>query len=109
MTNWMSLSPCTGGQDDWCIEEDTRHAVIARRNVLAGLWVGNLLGKRGAELESYAREVHSADYEVPGDSDVVAKLRHDLIAAGLHQEATTVRSRLAGFQKQAWRENVATD
>jgi hypothetical protein len=95
--------------DEWCIEEDTRHAVIARRNVLAALWAGNLLGKRGKDLESYAREVHSADYEVPGDSDVVAKLRRDLVAAGLHKEADSVRARLAGFQKQAWRENVATD
>jgi hypothetical protein len=95
--------------DAWCIEEDTRHAIVARRNVLAALWAGNLLGKRGGDLERYAREVHSADFEVPGDSDVVAKLRHDLIAAGLHKEAATVRARLSGFQKQAWRENAATD
>lgn len=95
--------------DDWCIEEDTRHAIVARRNVLAALWAGRLIGKRGADLEIYAREVHAADFEVPGDSDVVAKLRHDLIAAGLHQEAAAVRARLAAFQKQAWRENVATD
>jgi hypothetical protein len=95
--------------DQWCIEEDTRHAIVARRNVLVALWAGNLLGKSGPELESYAREVHSADFEVPGDSDVVAKLRRDLTEAGLHPEAAAVRERLAGFQKQAWRENVATD
>lgn len=95
--------------DEWCIEEDTRYAVIARRNVLAALWAGNLLGKQGKDLESYAREVHSADFEVPGDSDVVAKLSRDLIAAGFDKEAASVRSRLASFQKQARRENVATD
>ena len=108
----MSQSSNQNAKDDhdkWCIEDETRHAVVARRNVLAALWAGNLLGKRGKDLESYARDVHSADFEVPGDSDVVAKLRHDLIAAGLHDEAATVRSRLAGFQKQAWRENVVTD
>ncbi len=98
-----------GRHDDWCIEEDTRHAIVARRNVLAALWAGKLLGKRDADLETYAREVHSADFEVPGDSDVVAKLRHDLIAAGFHNEAASVRARLAGFQKQAWRESVVTD
>jgi hypothetical protein len=108
MKNDLNVKP-RDRHDEWCIEEDTRHAVIARRNVLAALWAGNLLGKRGKDLESYAREVHNADYDVPGDSDVVAKLHHDLTAAGFHKEAATVRSRLAGFQKQAWRENVATD
>lgn len=95
--------------DNWCIEEDTRHAIVARRNVLAALWAGRLIGKRGAELESYAREVHSADFEVPGDADVIAKLSRDLTEAGFHAEAASVRGRLAAFQKQAWRENVATD
>jgi hypothetical protein len=109
MTDSITANPCTAGHDDWCIEEDTRHAVVARRNVLAALWAGNLIGKRGAELERYAREVHSADYELPGDADVVAKLSCDLTAAGFHEEAASVRSRLASFQKQAWRESVATD
>jgi hypothetical protein len=109
MSNLTSSATSAANGESWCIEEDTRHAVIARRNVLAALWAGRLIGKHGAALEAYAREVHSADYEVPGDSDVVAKLRHDLIAAGLHQEAAAVRARLAAFQKQAWRENAATD
>lgn len=107
MTNHMEAKNVA--RDEWCIEEDTRHAIVARRNVLVALWAGNLLGKSGADLESYARDVHSADYEVPGNSDVVAKLRRDLTAAGFHTEAASVPERLAGFQKQAWRENVATD
>ena len=94
---------------DWCIDEETRHAVIARRNVLAALWAGGLMGKRGKELEHYARDVHSADFEIPGDGDVVAKLRHDLIVSGLPQEAAHVRDRLRSFQTQAWRECAATD
>lgn len=95
--------------ENWCIDADTRHAVVARRNVLAALWAGRLLGKRGDDLEAYAREVHKADFQIQGDSDVVAKLRDDLTAAGFNREATAVRTRLADFQKQAWRESVATD
>ncbi len=98
-----------GIDEKWCIDTDTRHAVVARRNVLAALWAGRLMGKRGDELEAYAREVHTADFEVPGDSDVVAKLRDDLTAAGFNREATAVRTRLTDFQKQAWRECAATD
>ena len=95
--------------DDWCTDQDTRDAVIARRNVLIGFWAGNLMGKCGPELESYARQVHAADFEVQGDSDIVAKLQHDLKAAGFHSEAAAVRDRLMAFQKQAWRESGATD
>ena len=28
----------------WCLDIDTRDCVIARRNVLTGLWAGRLLG-----------------------------------------------------------------
>lgn len=109
MTKDTTTRTDLASHDDWCTDRDTRHAVIARRNVLIGFWAGNLMGKRGSELESYAREVHAADFEVQGDSDIVAKLQRDLAAAGLHAEAAAVRDRLMVFQKQAWRESVATD
>lgn len=105
----MTTTTKTGSGDDWCIDEETRYAVVARRNVLAALWAGSLMGKTGGDLEAYAREVHSADFEVPGDSDVVAKLSADLTAAGLHQEAAIIKERLGDFQRQAWRESGATD
>ncbi len=95
--------------DDWCIDDETRHAIVARRNVLAALWAGRLLGKHGDELERYAREVHRSDFEMPGDADVVAKLSRDLVAAGFNEEARSVRVHLARFQKQAWRDSVVTD
>jgi hypothetical protein len=109
MTKDTTTRTDIASHDDWCTDRDTRHAVIARRNVLMGLWAGTLMDRRGAELESYAREVHAADFEVQGDGDIVAKLQHDLTAAGLHAESATVRDRLMVFQKQAWRESVATD
>lgn len=96
-------------QDTWCIDADTRYAVIARRNVLTALWAGRILGKAGDDLAAYARAVHIADFELPGDADIVAKVSGDLEAAGLRNEAAQVRTRLAQFQKQAWRECGATD
>ena len=44
----------------WCLDNDTRDSVIARRNVLAGLWAGRLLGLSNADLSSYATDVHRA-------------------------------------------------
>ena len=109
MSNAMTARKHETTPDDWCIDAETRDAFIARRNVLAALWAGRLIGKQGDELERYAREVHQADFEVQGDADVVAKLSRDLIAAGFPEEAKSVRLRLARFQKQAWRDSVVTD
>ena len=74
----------------WCIDADTRDAVVARRNVLAGLWAGRLLGLADAALTAYAAVVHRADFQTEGDGDIVLKVAGDLSAAGL---ATGERAR----------------
>lgn len=93
----------------WCIDEDTRHDVNARRNALLGLWAGRLMGLAGPELERYAAQVHQADYLVQGDSDVVLKVTADLHLAGLPVPPTAVRKRLQECHKQAWLQVAATD
>jgi hypothetical protein len=93
----------------WCIDEDTRHAVLARRNALLGLWAGRLMGLAGPELERYAGQVHEADFLVQGDSDVVLKVTADLHLAGLPVPPTAVRKRLQECHKQAWVQASATD
>jgi hypothetical protein len=64
----------------------------ARRNKLLGLWAAGLLGKSGADAEAYARTIVLADFEKPGDHDVVHTLMHDLAAAGKPTEEHTIRS-----------------
>jgi hypothetical protein len=49
------------------------------------------MGKSGTEAEGYAKEVVVADFEKPGDSDVVAKLVKDLAAAGKPTEEPAIR------------------
>lgn len=65
--------------------------VNARRNKLLGLWAAGLLGKTGADAEAYAKEVVMADFEKPGDSDVMHKLVKDLAAGGKPTEEHTIR------------------
>jgi hypothetical protein len=72
-------------------DEELKFKVNARRNKLLGLWAANLLGKTGAEAEAYAKEVVMADFEKPGDSDVMDKLVKDLAAAGKPTEEHTIR------------------
>lgn len=63
----------------------------ARKNKLLGLWAAGLMGKSGADAENYARDVVMADFEKPGDHDVVHTLMHDLAAAGKPTEEHTIR------------------
>jgi hypothetical protein len=72
-------------------DEQLKFRVNSRRNKLLGLWAAGLLGKTGADAEAYAKEVVMADFEKPGDSDVMHKLMADLAAAGKPMEEHTIR------------------
>ncbi len=72
-------------------DQELQFKVNARRNKLLGLWAAGLMGKSGADAEAYAKEVVLADFDKPGDSDVMAKLVKDLAAAGKPTEEHTVR------------------
>ena len=51
-----------------------------RGNRLFGLWVAEQLGLQGDEADQYARDVVVADFELPGDEDILSKVKHDLAA-----------------------------
>ena len=72
-------------------DQEIQFKVNARRNKLLGLWAAGLMGKNGADAEAYAKDVVMADFEKPGDSDVVDKLVKDLAGAGKPTEAHTIR------------------
>jgi hypothetical protein len=84
-------------------DQDLKFKVNARRNKLLGLWAAGLMGKSGADAEAYAKDVVLADYEKPGDSDVIEKLVKDLAAAGKPMEDHSIRKqaeRLAEAAKE---------
>jgi len=84
-------------------DQDLKFKVNARRNKLLGLWAAGLMGKSGADAEAYAKDVVLADYEKPGDSDIIEKLVKDLAAAGKPMEDHTIRKqaeRLAAEAKE---------
>lgn len=72
-------------------DEALRFKAVARRNKLLGLWAAPQLGKSGTEAEAYAATVVSADFEEPGDDDVIRKVVGDLGAAGLRVDDEEVR------------------
>lgn len=93
----------------WCPDDETRHNVIARRNVLFALWAGGEMRLTGAELTAYSVEVHVSDYEVTGDGDILAKVLDDLHAAGLPYRLAELRQRLAECHRKALQQTNATD
>jgi hypothetical protein len=54
-----------------------------RRNKMFGLWIAQThLGLSGDAATAYAKEVVMADFEEPGDADMMRKVRADLDKAG---------------------------
>jgi hypothetical protein len=73
--------------------------VTARRNKLFGLWVAEKLGREDAE--AYAKEVVAADFDKPGDDDVIEKVVKDLTAAGQDIPVATLKAQLAKLMDEA--------
>jgi hypothetical protein len=70
----------------------------ARRNKLLGLWAAELLGKTGAEAQTYAAEVIKADFEEAGHEDVVRKVAGDL---GGRADEAQIRAKMEEFLREA--------
>lgn len=63
-------------------DQELQFKVNARRNKLLGLWAAEQMGMTGGAADAYAKDVVAADFEKPGDSDVVEKVLKDLKAKG---------------------------
>jgi hypothetical protein len=72
-------------------DEELQFKANARRNRLLGQWAAGLLGKTGADVDAYAREVVASDFEEAGDHDVFRKIRRDFDAAGVAQSDHQIR------------------
>ena len=81
-------------EDKFKHDQELQFRVENRRNKLLGLWVAELLGKTGAEADSYAREVISADFDEPGIEDVVRKVLADVAEEGIDLSEHRIRKKL---------------
>lgn len=75
-------------------DEALRFKVMARRNKLLGLWAAEKLGLTGSDAESYAKDVVAADFDKPGDEDVLQKVSEDLKAKGVAVSDHAVRQEM---------------
>jgi len=85
--------------------QELRFRVTARRNRRFGLWAAVRLGlAAGDEAEAYAKAVVAADFEAPGDDDVINKVRADLEEKGIAVTEAELRSELERAAAEARRQ-----
>ena len=80
-----------GFEKQFAHDEELKFKAGARRNKILGLWSAEKLGLSGAQAEAYAKEVVMADFEEPGDDDVLRKIRRDFDAKGINQSDQQIR------------------
>lgn len=82
-------------------DADLRFKAEARRNRLMGEWAAGLLGKSGEEARTYAMSVVTADFEEPGEDDVLRKLVADLTG---YADEPTIRRKMSETMDEARRQ-----
>jgi hypothetical protein len=82
-------------------EQELAFKSVARRNRLLGLWAAGRLGLRGRKAEAYARELVGAEVGVPGDREILERIRADSIVAGMPIPADEIGRHLDLFAVQA--------
>ena len=95
--------------ESWCIDVDTWDNPVARRNVLAGLWAGRLIGLEGAALTSYAMSAHRRNYEIPGSASLAAALLRDLASANIVITEAEVYAHVQRLYHEALEQVALTD
>lgn len=83
-----------GFEEKFRHDQELQFKVTARRNKLLGLWAAEKLGLAGDAAEAYAKEVVAADFEKPGDDDVIEKVMGDFQAKNVAVTEAQVRDEL---------------
>jgi hypothetical protein len=70
--------------------------------------VAEQLGLSGEEAQSYAKDVVVADFDLPGDEDILSKVRTDLEAKSVEVSDHVLQKRLQEL-RQAAAEQIRTE
>lgn len=82
-------------------DQELQFKVANRRNKLLGLWAADLLGLRGEEADTYAKEVVASDFEEPGDEDVFNKVSSDFAARNVDVSEHMIRKKMEDLSTTA--------
>ena len=93
-----------GFEAKWKRDEELRFKVTARRNKLLGLWAAQKFGLEGGDAEAYAKAVVIADFDRPGDDDVVEKVLADFAKYDIEMTDHGLRKEMARLMDEASRQ-----
>jgi hypothetical protein len=82
-------------------DKELEFKINARRNKLLGLWAAQELGIPAGEREAYAKSVVMADFEKPGDDDVVQKILTDFKQKGVALSEHQLRKQMTALRDAA--------
>ena len=82
-------------------DQELQFKVTARRNKLLGLWAAEKIGLSGDAADAYAKEVVLADFDEPGDQDVLRKVFQDLTKKNLGISEHAIRHEMDRLFEQA--------
>ena len=85
-------------------DQETLFRITSRRNRLLGLWAAQQFGMPDNQALDYANEVVLADFEEPGDDDVVRKVLGDFKERGLDMDEQSLRKEMIRLMDEADRQ-----
>ena len=85
-------------------DQEKLFRITSRRNRLLGLWAANKFGMPDNQALDYAKEVVLADFEEPGDDDVVRKVLKDFADRGLAMDEQGLRKEMTRLMDEAARQ-----
>lgn len=97
-----------GFEKKFAHDAELKFKAESRRNKMLAEWAGAKLGKSGAEIEEYVKEVRRADLAEKGDDDVVRKVMADFSAKGVNVAEGEIRNAMSEFLAKAVTEIEAT-
>lgn len=81
-------------ENKYARDEELRFKVDIRRDKLIGHWAAEMLDLKGDDAEAYAKEVIAADFEEPGEDDVVRKIMADFEAKNVDFSEHRLRKKM---------------
>ena len=91
----------TAAEAKFTHDQESQFKTIAQRNKLLGLWAAEQMGISGADAEAYAKQVVIADFEEPGDADVLRRMLGDLTGKGIAMDEHKVCHEMTRLLEEA--------
>ena len=82
-------------------DQELQFKVIARRNKYLAEWVSKKIGKNENETNNYIKELIKADFEEPGDQDVIRKIKKDFEENKLSFDASELEKEMQSCLERA--------